>query len=185
MGLLDILNNLQSGSRGQSAPASGGGGMSPIVIAILGLLAQQMIKGFAGGQQGSGPAAGGSAGGSANVGMPGGLGDLLKGGLGGLLGGAAAGSVLSGGLNDLIKQFQQSGQGEVADSWVGTGPNKPISPNDLASALGVDRINSLTAQSGVSREELLNGLSQNLPQVIDQLTPEGRLPTEEEAARWV
>ena len=185
MGLLDILNNLQSGSRGQSAPASGGGGMSPIVIAILGLLAQQMIKGFAGGRQGSGPAAGGSAGGSANVGMPGGLGDLLKGGLGGLLGGAAGGSVLSGGLNDLIKQFQQSGQGEVAESWVGTGPNKQISPNDLASALGADRIDSLMTQSGMSREELLNGLSQNLPEVIDQLTPEGRLPTEQEAARLV
>jgi len=185
MGLLDILNNLQSGSRGQSAPASGGGGMSPIVIAILGLLAQQMIKGFAGGRQGSGPAAGGSAGGSANVGMPGGLGDLLKGGLGGLLGGAAGGSVLSGGLNDLIKQFQQSGQGEVADSWIGTGPNKQISPNDLASALGADRIDSLMTQSGMSREELLNGLSQNLPEVIDQLTPEGRLPTEQEAARLV
>jgi uncharacterized protein YidB (DUF937 family) len=185
MGLLDILNNMQSGSPGQSAPASGGGGMSPMVIAILGLLAQQAIKSFAGGQQSSGPADVGSRGGGANVGMPGGLGDLLKGGLGGLLGGATAGSVLSGGLNDLIKQFQQSGKGEAADSWVGTGPNKPISPNDLASALGVDRINLLTAQSGMSREELLNGLSQNLPQVIDQLTPEGRLPTEEEAARWV
>jgi uncharacterized protein YidB (DUF937 family) len=49
----------------------------------------------------------------------------------------------------------------------------------------VDRINLLSAQSGMSREELLNGLSQNLPQVIDQLTPEGRLPTGEEAARWV
>jgi uncharacterized protein YidB (DUF937 family) len=159
--------------------------MSPMVMAILGLLAQQAIKSFARGQQGSRPADAGSGGAGANLGMPGGLGDLLKGGLGGLLGGAAAGSVLSGGLNDLIKQFQQSGQGEAADSWVGTGPNKPISPNDLASALGVDRINSLTAQSGMSREELLNGLSQNLPQVIDRLTPEGRLPTEEEAARWV
>ena len=185
MGLLDILNNLQSGSREQSAPASGSGGMSPMVMAILGLLAQQALKRFAGGQHGSRPADAGSGGAGANLGMPGGLGDLLKGGLGGLLGGAAAGSVLSGGLNDLIKQFQQSGQGEAADSWVGTGPNKPISPNDLASALGVDRINSLTAQSGMSREELLNGLSQNLPQVIDRLTPEGRLPTEEEAARWV
>jgi uncharacterized protein YidB (DUF937 family) len=180
MGLLDIL---QSGSRGQSAPAGGGGGMSPMVVAILGLLAQQAIKSFAGGQQGSGPTGAGS--GDANVGMPGGLGDLLKGGLGGLLGGAAAGSALSGGLSDLIKQFQQSGQGEVADSWVGTGSNKPISPNDLASALGADRINSLMSQSGMSREELLNGLSQNLPEVIDQLTPEGRLPTEQEAARLV
>jgi uncharacterized protein YidB (DUF937 family) len=159
--------------------------MSPMVVAILGLLAQQAIKSFAGGQQSSGPAGAGSGGGGANVGMPGGLGDLLKGGLGGLLGGAAAGSVLSGGLNDLIKQFQQSGQAEVADSWVGTESNKPISPNDLASALGADRINSLMAQSGMSREELLNGLSQNLPEVIDQLTPEGRLPTEQEAARLV
>jgi uncharacterized protein YidB (DUF937 family) len=66
---------------------------------------------------------------------------------------------------------------------VGTESNKPISPNDLASALGADRINTLMAQSGMSREELLNGLSQNLPEVIDQLTPEGRLPTEQEAAR--
>ena len=185
MGLLDILNNLQSGPREQNAPANGGRGMSPMVIAILGLLAQQAIKSFAGGQQGSRPGDAGSGGAGANVGMPGGLGDLLKGGLGGLLGGGAAGSVLSGGLNDLIKQFQQSGQGEVANSWVGTGPNKPISPNDLASALGADRINSLAAQSGMSREGLLNGLSQNLPAVIDQLTPEGRLPTEEEAARLV
>jgi uncharacterized protein YidB (DUF937 family) len=68
---------------------------------------------------------------------------------------------------------------------VGTGSNKPISPNDLVSALGADRINSLMAQSGMSREELLNGLTQNLPEVIDQLTPEGRLPTEQEAARLV
>jgi len=51
--------------------------------------------------------------------------------------------------------------------------------------LGADRINSLMAQSGMSREELLNGVSQNLPDVIDQLTPEGRLPTEQEAARLV
>jgi uncharacterized protein YidB (DUF937 family) len=61
--------------------------------------------------------------------------------------------VLSGGLNDLIKQFQWRGKGEVADSWAGTGSNNPISPNDLASALELDRISLLTAQSGMSREE--------------------------------
>ena len=115
----------------------------------------------------------------------GGLGDLLKGGLGGLLAGGAAGSVLSGGLNDLLKQFQQSGQGAVAQSWIGSGPNKAISPNDLASALGADRISTLMAQSGLSRDDLLNGLSQQLPEVIDQLTPNGRLPTEQEAARLI
>ena len=91
--------------------------------------------------------------------------------------------MLSGGLNDLLKQFQQSGQGEVAQSWIGSGPNKTISPNDSAGALGADRINTLMAQSGLSRDTLLNGLSQQLPEVIDQLTPDGRLPTEQEAAR--
>ena len=85
----------------------------------------------------------------------GGLGDVLKGGLGGLLAGGAAGSVISGGLGDLLKQFQQSGQGETANSWVSPGPNKQISPGDLANALGADQINSLMSQSGLSREELL------------------------------
>jgi uncharacterized protein YidB (DUF937 family) len=115
----------------------------------------------------------------------GGLDDLLKGGLGGLLGGGAAGSVVSGGLNDLLKQFQQNGQGDVAKSWIGPGPNKAISPNDLATALGADRVNTLAGFSGMSREEMLSGLSQQLPDVVDQLTPEGRLPTEQEAARFV
>ena len=112
--------------------------------------------------------------------MGGGLGDLLKGGLGGLLGGGAAGSVISGGLGDLLKQFQQQGQGDVADSWVGKGENKSIAPGDLGQALGADQINALTSQTGLSRDELLQGLSQYLPGVIDHLTPEGRLPTDSE-----
>ena len=78
----------------------------------------------------------------------GGLADLLKGGLGGLLAGGAAGGVLSGGLNDLLMQFQQNGQGDVAKSWIGSGPNKAISPDDLANALGADRINDLMSYFG-------------------------------------
>src|ERR1700681_3799390 len=67
----------------------------------------------------------------ANAGQPGGgLGDLLKGGLGGLLAGGAAGSVISGGLGELLKPFQQNGQGAVANSWGGPGPNKQIAPGD-------------------------------------------------------
>jgi uncharacterized protein YidB (DUF937 family) len=100
--------------------------------------------------------------------------------LGGLLAGGAAGSVISGGLGDLLKQLQQGGQGEAANSWVSNGPNKQIAPGDLASALGADQINSLMSQSGLSREELLSGLSQHLPDVINHLTPDGRLPTENE-----
>jgi uncharacterized protein YidB (DUF937 family) len=183
MGLIDVLNGMRNGPRGPRG--TGGGGMSPLTMAILGLLAFKTIKSFSGGQPSAVSTSPGQVpGGTSNAGQQGGggLGDLLKGGLGSLLASGAAGSVLSGGLNDLLKQFQQSGHSDTASSWVGTGPNKAISPNDLANTLGADKINALMAQSGMSRDELLEGLSQYLPQAIDQLTPQGRLPTEQEAA---
>jgi len=185
MGLLDVLNGMQNGPRGPSGPtAQSGGGMSPMTMAILALLAYKAVKHIGGSQSGAAPApspGGGMASGPGGS-IGGGLGDILKGGLGGLLAGGAAGSVISGGLGDLLRQFQQSGHGEAANSWVSPGPNKPISPNDLASALGADQINSLMSQSGLSRQELLDGLSQHLPEAIDHLTPDGRLPTESELA---
>jgi uncharacterized protein YidB (DUF937 family) len=166
MGLLDIL--------GGSGARAGRGGMSPITMALLGLLAYRTFqgKGRLADMLGRKPAAPGAPSG-------GGLGDLL----GGLLGGGAAGSVLSGGLGDLLKQFQQSGQGDKAESWVAKGPNKPMSAAELEQALGREKIEWLTQQTGMSREELLAELSRELPQAIDKLTPEGRLPTEQEAAR--
>jgi uncharacterized protein YidB (DUF937 family) len=187
MGLLDILNGMQNGPRGPSTPSAQDqdkGGMSPITMAILALLAYKAVKHIGGGQPSAAPAPAPSPN-TVNAGLPrgdmgGGLGDLLKGGLGGLLAGGAAGSVISGGLGDLLKQFQQNGHGEAANSWVGKGENKPIAPGDLASALGANQINSLASQTGLSRDQLLSGLSQYLPGVIDHLTPEGRLPTEEE-----
>ena len=217
MGLLDILNGMQNGPRGQQQPKSSGGsggGMSPIMMALLGLLAYKALKGRSGqaatpggagrppplptggnlnaGNTGGGFAdilgglLGGKPGGAPTVAKPGGgLGDLLPGGLGGLLGGAAAGSVLSGGLGNLIKELQDSGHGHVAQSWVGTGANQEIAPNDLASALGGDALATLSQQTGISHEDLLAGLSQHLPDLINQLTPHGRLPTEDEAARMV
>jgi uncharacterized protein YidB (DUF937 family) len=115
--------------------------------------------------------------------MGGGIGDLLKGGLGGLLAGGAAGSVLSGGLSDLLRQFQQNGQGDAANSWVGNGPNKEIAPDDLGRALGADQLEALSAQSGLSRDDLLTGLSRHLPEIIDHLTPDGRVPSESEISR--
>ena len=104
----------------------------------------------------------------------------MKGGLGGLLAGGAAGSIFSGGLGDLLKQFQEKGQGDTASTWVSNGPNKQIAPGDLASALGADQIESLSSQTGLSRDDLLQGLSQYLPDVINHLTPDGRLPNENE-----
>jgi uncharacterized protein YidB (DUF937 family) len=179
MGLLDVINGMQQGPRGPSNPnAQSRGGMSPLTMAILGLLAWKAVKHFGTNQANASPSpppSGASAGGAA-----GGLGDLLKGGLGGLLAGGAAGSVISGGLGDLLKQFQQNGQGEVANSWVSNDPNKQISPDDLGRALGADQLNALSAQSGLPRDELLAGLSRHLPEVVNHLTPDERLPTESE-----
>jgi uncharacterized protein YidB (DUF937 family) len=168
---------MQHGPRGPSNPsAQSGGGMSPMTMAILGLLAWKAVKHLTAGQPGAAPAPSPASGGATG----GGLGDVLKGGLGGLLAGGAAGSVLSGGLGDVLKQLQQNGHGETANSWVGNGPNKAIAPGDLAKALGSDQINALAAQSGMSSDELLKGLSQYLPDVVNHLTPDGRLPDENE-----
>ncbi|CCD96294.1 conserved hypothetical protein [Bradyrhizobium sp. ORS 375] len=195
MGLLDILNGMQNGPHGPSHPTTEkNGGMSPMTMAILALLAWKAVKHFS--QNGQQPNAaptpvpppqptpqGGPLGGAlGGGGLGGGLGNIIAGGLGGLLAGGAAGSVLSGGLGDLLRQFQEKGHGDTANSWVSPGQNKPISPGDLANALGADQIEQMSAQSGLSRDELLNGLSQYLPKVIDQLTPDGRLPTEHELA---
>jgi len=188
LGLMDVIKGMQHGPHGQPAPSPGSGsagtGMSPIAMAILGLLAYKAMKSFGGGQpdapSGAGrppyPPAGGNIDVRTREESSGGLGDLLKGGLGGLLAGGAAGSILGGGLNDLVKQLQQRGLGDAANSWIGTGPNKAVAPNDLAKALGADQINSLMAQTGLSRDDLLDGLSRHLPQVVDQLTPEGQIP---------
>ena len=188
MGLLDVLNGMQNGPRGPSTPSAqsgSGSGMSPMTMAILALLAWKAVKHLSGGQPGAAPApAPAPSPGNVNAGLPGGMGgglsDVLKGGLGGLLAGGAAGSVISGGLGDLLNQFQQKGHGDTANSWVSNGPNKQISPGDLASALGSDQINNLISQSGLSRDDLLAGLSQHLPDVINHLTPDGRLPSESE-----
>jgi uncharacterized protein YidB (DUF937 family) len=201
MGLLDILNGMQNGPRGQRQAGTGtSGGMSPITVALLGLLAYKAVKSFAGASAapaspaGSGTAGGGlgdilgrlmsgaAAGGAASA--PAGSGNDQS-GLGSLLGGAAAGTVVSNGLGNLIKQFQEGGYGRAAQSWVGTGPNEEIAPNDLANALGADTLDALTRQTGMKRADLLSGLSQHLPELVDQLTPNGRLPTEEEASRIV
>jgi uncharacterized protein YidB (DUF937 family) len=186
MGLLDVLNGMHHGPRGPSRPStdSSSGGMSPMTMAIQALLAWKAMKQFGGSQAGSSPAPAPAPAPSPktiNAGMPGGgLSDVLKGGLGGLLAGGAAGSILSGGLGDLMKQLQQGGQADTANSWVGKGQNKPIAPGDLANALGADQIDAISRQSGMSRDDLLKGLSQYLPDVVDHLTPDGRLPSEHE-----
>jgi uncharacterized protein YidB (DUF937 family) len=156
----------------------------PSMVALLGLLAvagyqnrekiAEMLRGQ--GQAGGRPGAPGASG------QGGGLGGVL-GNLGGLLGGASAGSVLSGGLGDIVDRFRQQGHGEAADSWVARGPNKQLSPQQVEQALGSDVVDNLVQRTGLTREDLLSRLARTLPEAVDKYTPEGRLPSAEEADR--
>ena len=157
---------------------------TPSMVALLGLLAvagyqnRGKIAEMLGGLK---QEPGGGTGQNNQQSGPGGM----LGNLGGLLGGASVGSVLSGGLGGLIDRFKQNGQGQAADSWVGKGPNQQLAPDQLEQAIGPDVLNTLSQQTGLSREELLSRLTRELPSAVDKLTPEGRLPTEDEAARLI
>ena len=210
MGLMDILNGMQNGPRG-GAGRAGGGGMSPLTMALLGLLAYKAVKSFSGSSADpANPAAGDPAPGRSASGAPalgaGGLGldEILRGGLGGqgsgglgglggLLGGLGGGGsgaggwggLLTSGLGDLLDQFHGAGKGDAARSWVGSGQNEPIAPHELSQVLTSEQIDFLTQRTGLSRGDLLAGLSEQLPSVVDGLTPAGRLPTSEEMNRAV
>ena len=93
--------------------------------------------------------------------------------------GGGSGGLLEG-LGGLLDRFRQSGHGKTADSWVGTGPNEPVSPGHVGNALGPNIIKTLAERAGMSEEELIRQLSQVLPGVVDKLTPNGRLPTSAE-----
>ena len=109
----------------------------------------------------------------------GGLLDQLK----SSLGGTSAGGILSSGLGELMDRFKQSGHGDTAESWVKTGPNKPCSAAQLEQAIGPEVMDTLSKQTGLSREELVARLCRELPAAVDKYTPQGRLPTEAEFSR--
>jgi uncharacterized protein YidB (DUF937 family) len=92
---------------------------------------------------------------------------------------------LLGGLGGLLEKFQQSGYGDVAKSWVGTDQNQPIPPGSLGSALGPSIIKALSEKTGLSEQQVTAQLLQLLPGLVDKLTPQGRLPTHGELARFV
>jgi uncharacterized protein YidB (DUF937 family) len=90
-------------------------------------------------------------------------------------GGAAPGPA-GGGLGELLEQFRGAGFGDQAESWVRSGPNMPISPDDLGSVLGGDVVGGLSRHTGMPQGELLDQLSRMLPQAVDRVTPDGRVP---------
>ena len=96
---------------------------------------------------------------------------------------AHAGGLL-GGLGGLLEKLQQSGHGEVTKSRIGSGQNQPISPGSLGSALGPSIIKALAEKTGLSEQVLTAQLSELLAGFVDKLTPQGRLPTHDELARF-
>jgi uncharacterized protein YidB (DUF937 family) len=92
------------------------------------------------------------------------------------------GSVLDG-LGGLIDQFQKKGLGDVIDSWVNRGTNKGVAPDQVSVALGGDVVNELSRRTGLSRDQVVAELARMLPNVVDKLTPDGRLPTQQEIMR--
>ncbi len=102
---------------------------------------------------------------------------LLDGVLGGLVG-AGINEMIQrhGGVQGLVNQFEQKGLGGIAHSWVGTGPNQPVSADQLVNVLGSNNVAQLAGKLNVSQEELLNKLSELLPEHVDKMTPGGVIP---------
>jgi len=123
---------------------------------------------------------GGGAGASSP--MSGVLGSLLGGGQSagqpGAAGAGGMGAGMGGGLGGLMSQFQQGGLGHIAESWVGNGPNQPVTPEQLHGVLGADQVQSMASQAGMQPNDFLSQLSQHLPEAVHGMTPNGRLPDE-------
>jgi uncharacterized protein YidB (DUF937 family) len=118
------------------------------------------------------------------------MGGLLGQLAGGLLGGGGGGGMAQillgllqsqpGGLAGLVQGFQSKGMGDIVNSWVGTGANMPVSPQQIEQGLGGDMLSKIAAQLGVSPQIASTGLSQLLPNMVDKLTPQGQVPQQQD-----
>lgn len=147
---MGILDQVIRSALGSATGTQSGQGRSPIMMALMALLASRALAGGRP-QQPQGTDLGGQPQG----------GDL-------------------GGLGGLVDRFRQGGFEDILKSWIGTGENKPIAPNQLQSALGPDTVDHLVRETGMPRDDLLAQLSKLLPGVIDNLTPDGKLPREQD-----
>jgi uncharacterized protein YidB (DUF937 family) len=80
------------------------------------------------------------------------------------------------GLSRLLEQFKGAGLGDKADSWVGTGENQPLTPAEVQKAIGDDRLAKMSKQTGQSVGSLTTDLSKMIPDAVNKLTPDGKVP---------
>ncbi|WP_439273416.1 YidB family protein [Pseudochrobactrum sp. HB0163] len=193
------------GNDSSNEPVPGGNLTKPVLIALGALLVGRMFSGksedkqqpqqgaadenTAGGGLGDllGSVLGGNSGNmqaNSQAGGLGGLGGVLGGLLGGVLGGSSATQAApsgnacgsAGGLGGLLEQLTQAGHADKVESWVGSGSNAPIAPEQLGDALGRNKISDLARQVGVNEQDLLAELSAALPGIVDKLTANGQVP---------
>lgn len=159
---MGMLDQILGGVLGQALGGGRGGTQGALIQAVLGMLLQG----------GTAPRSAGQAGGLSDV-----LGGLVRGGQAG--GDGRLGSVLSGGLGGLAEIFGQAGMRRQVDSWIARGPNMAVSPHEITTALGKERLGELAAQAGMSQDEAAGQLSEILPGLVDRMTPEGGMPRED------
>ena len=192
MGLLDsilggIAGNLggSSGTGGMAGQGRAAGGQNNILMALLPVVLSMLAN--RGGAPTAGNATRGSGVGASDGGLLGAIGGMAGGmgtrGMGSTGGMGGMGGL--GGLGALLELFQQKGYGDQARSWVGTGQNQPIPPDALSRIFGGDQLSQIASQAGVSEEEARTGLSALLPQVVDQLTPQGELPDQDQLSSTI
>ena len=132
-------------------------GLGRIALAVLGILAYQnrdKIGALLRGQGEAGP----------NQPATGSLLDRIADGAG------------MGGLREVLDRFRNSGSGEAVDTWVQQGANHPLEPHQVEAAIDPETLQTLSEQTGLSREELVNRIARDLPTAVDRMTPDGRLP---------
>jgi uncharacterized protein YidB (DUF937 family) len=115
--------------------------------------------------------------------------DTIKNSLGGSVGGIVASALpgileaaLPGGVQGLLNKLQQSGYGQQVSSWLGRGPNQPITTEDLRRVLGTEQAQAIAQRLGIPPDDFLALLAKLLPEAVDQQSPEGTLQTPKPAA---
>ena len=154
-GLDDLSKSIGAGNRGD-------GGLGD----LLGGLGGGGLGGVLGGILGGGAARGGGLGGGSPI-----LRMLLP---------LVASMLMNGGLQKILDRLQQQGKGAKGQSWVSTGPNEPVDAADIREALDDQELSRIAQELGVSEDEAAEAVAQVLPDVIDQATPQGELPANEE-----
>ncbi|HET9159841.1 MAG TPA: YidB family protein [Caulobacteraceae bacterium] len=175
MGLLDnVVNSAVRQPRGK--PGLGQTVAAGVILALL-------VKAI---RQHQNAQAGAASAPQAQVPQPGQpKGGGLLGGLGGMFGSGGLSGILSGlggagALGGLLGQLKQRGLADQANSWVSTGANQQVQPDQIEQALGEDAMRDLEQQTGLPRDQLRKELAQHLPEAINEATPQGRLPDEHE-----